>query len=278
MLEIKRLPKGALFDVELLQIGSLPETPEPHRHEYYEIFWVLAGKGTQSIDFVQYEMTPNKMFFITPGQVHDVHILPDSIYAISFNAEFIDAQQLTKATIDKLFLQNRAAKPFIELDDVGNKHLGSIIKVVVDELERGSPDNDLLVSLLVSFLRYVTRYLIEQHSPLRSQDIRMLKLLELIDKEFIKHKDTGYYSNRLAMTSKRLNELAKGQFGKTVTQLVHEKVIVEARRMLTFTEKTVKTIAIELGFDDVSYFCRFFKRLTGLPPQRYREKWFAQPR
>jgi AraC-like DNA-binding protein len=275
MLEIKRLPDGASFDVEFLGIGSIPESPKPHRHEYFEIFWILSGNGRQSIDFVEYEMSPNKMFFITPGQVHDVHELSDNIYAISFNAEFINSQVQSQLPIDKLFLQNRSEKPYIVLDEQGNKDLSNLIKIIENEFNTNSSDKDLMSMLLVSFLRYVMRYLESEVRSYSLKDTRMVKLLKLIDEHFHSRKDASFYAEQLAMTNKRLNELSKEQFGHTVTQLIHDKIIVEARRMLAFTDKTIKAIGLELGYEDTSYFGRFYKRLSGTTPQQFREKWFS---
>lgn len=278
MLEVKRLPNGASFDVEFIGAGSLPESPQPHRHEYFEIFWILSGEGRQSIDFVEYEMLPREIFFITPGQVHDVHDLPENFYAISFNAEFIDSQAKSQLPIDKLFIQNRSNKPFITLDDTGDKHLKGLVSIIEDELAGDTPDNDMMSNLLVSFLRYVMRYLEAEVNLYTQKDPRMLSVLKLIDENFHERKDTGFYSGKLAMTNKRLNELTKEQFGKTITQLLHDKVIVEARRQLAFSDKTIKTISYELGYKDTSYFCRFFKNLSGLSPQGFREQWYeSQP-
>lgn len=273
MLEIKQIPDGALFSVDFVGEGAAPETPEPHRHEYFEIFWILSGEGKQSIDFVEHEMRARRMFFITPGQVHDVHVLPGTLYAISFNAEFINLQQSSQLPMDKLFLQNRSDQPYVDLDELGDVHLRNVMAIIEQELDAHSPDKDMMSTLLVSFLRYVMRYLNTEVQSYSAKDSRMLKLLKLVDSHFIERKDTGFYSDKLAMTSKRLNELTKDQFSKTVTQLLHDKVIVEARRLLAFTNKTIKSIAFELGYQDTSYFCRFFKRLSGVSPQVFRENW-----
>jgi len=276
MIEIKRLPDGQSFDVEALTVGTLPETPVPHRHEYFEIFWVLEGTGRQSIDFIEYDMNPGQIFFITPGQVHDVHTLPDNIYAISFNAEFIDSEAKSQLPIDRLFLQNRCERPYVFTDAQGSKELRSLIDIISRELQSTSKDKDLMSILLVSFLRYVMRYLDEEDCFHRaSTDMRMVKLLKLIDSNFRERKDTGFYSDNLAMTSKRLNELSKTQFSRTVTELIHEKTIVEARRKLAFTDETIKRISLNLGYKDTSYFCRFFKRVSEQSPQSFRDTWKA---
>ena len=221
-------------------------------------------------------MLPGKMFFITPGQVHDVHELPDSLYAISFNAEFISRHQASQLAIDKLFLQNRSDKPYIQIDKCGETHLRSLITIIEQELITPTPDKDMMSYLLVSFLRYAMRYLENEVKSYSPQDPRMVNVLKLIDHHYKQRKDAGFYSDKLAITSKRLNELTKQQFSKTVTQLIHDKVLVEARRLLAFTNNTIKSIAFELGYPDTSYFCRFFKRLSGESPQVFRQNWHGE--
>lgn len=263
-----------MFDVDLLDIGAKPETPTPHRHEYYEIFWVLQGKGSQSIDFEEYLMEPGRMFFITPGQIHDVHVLPDKLYAISFKAEFIKSESQIQSSINKLFVHNFSDQPYIEISDQGQTDLLKIIDVIDAELTSDTANQDLLSTLMAVFIQYVTRFVSGGgDSEGKSSDDRMLKLLTLVDQYYHVRKDAGFYSDKLSITSKRLNELARERFSKTITQMIHDRVIVEACRELAFSHKTVKTIAFGLGYKDVSYFCRFYKRVTGKSPQEFRQDW-----
>lgn len=92
----------------------------------------------------------------------------------------------------------------------------------------------------------------------------------LLDAHFRRQKQTLFYAEQLSLSTKRLNELSKKYFGKTVAQLIHEKIMVEAKRELIYTNRTIKAIALELGFEDVAYFTRYFKRATGLTPQTFR--------
>ena len=276
MLTIKQIPDGGVFSVDFVGLDATPETPEPHRHEYFEIFWTLAGEGRHSIDFVQYEMKAGRMFFISPGQVHDVDDLPDALYAISFNAEFINAQQSSQTSIEQLFLQHQTQPPYIDLDHKGSENLKGVMRIIDQELERQNPDNNLMSHLLVSLLRYVMRYLTCQTSLDNKTDNRMIRLLKLMDEHYVQRRDTGFYSDKLAITSKRLNELTREKFSKTVTQMLHDKVTVEARRLLVFSDKTIKSIAFQLGYQDTSYFCRFFKRQSGMTPAEFRANWHNQ--
>lgn len=261
-----------MFDIELLDEPAI-ETPIPHRHEYFEIFWVLEGEGYQSIDFLEFPMLANKVFFIAPGQVHDVKQVPNKFCAISFNAEFINAESQSQLPIDRLFLQNRSDKPYLTLDEKGKEDIRSLVNILIKEKNSTTADKALMSTLLLAFLRYMMRYLDDHKDYTSSADLRMVRLLELIDDHFKTHKEVTFYAEKLAMTGKRLNELSKEQFSKTVTQLLHDKVIVEARRELAFSHKSIKTISIELGYKDTSYFCRFFKRLSGKSPQSFRFDW-----
>ncbi|BDY07031.1 AraC family transcriptional regulator [Ferrimonas sp. YFM] len=272
MIEVKRLPEGVPLDVEFLQRPGR-QTPHPHRHEYFQIFWVLEGEGSQSIDFREFPMMPGQVFFIAPGQVHDVHAMPQKMVSVSFNPEFISSREYCQQPIDRLFLRNRSTEPYISLDELGGGELLGLLEMVGRELARELPDRDLMSALLVGYLRYMMRYLDEGDDSDTMADKRMVRLLNLIDDNFRERKDVAMYAQQLSMTSKRLNELSKQRFSRTVTQLIHDKVTVEARRELAFTQKTIKTISFKLGYKDTSYFCRFFKRMSGQSPQAFRSEW-----
>ena len=123
-------------------------------------------------------------------------------------------------------------------------------------------------------MRYVARYGDSEKRKATIRDERVIRLFELIGEHFLQHRKTGYYADQLALTGKRLNELTKQQTGKTVTGLIHERIVLEAHRELAFTTKTVKTIAMELGYEDPAYFCRFFRKMTHESPAGFRGRVF----
>ena len=98
-------------------------------------------------------------------------------------------------------------------------------------------------------------------------------MVALIDNDYIHHKSVAYYADKLTMTSKRLNEITKISLGKTVSQMIHDRTILEAKRYLSLSENSVKTIAHQLGFEDPYYFIKYFKKNTTLTPTQYRNQY-----
>lgn len=269
---IRQLPDGKFIDIEFVNLEGGIEYVGPHRHEYFEIFWVLEGEGCHSIDFVQYPLVPGRLYFIKPGQVHESRELADRMYAISFNPDLISPDFRSQLAIEKVFLQNRVAHPFILIDEEGEEALKQLLDVMSNEISKPSFDRDLLSLLMTSFLRFVMRYRPEDDENLHQSDERMTKLLAYIDEYYTTNKEAKFYAEKMALTTKRVNELTRLHFSKTLTQLIHDRVILEACRQLVFTNSTVKSIALDLGYEDTAYFSRFFRKITLKSPQQFREE------
>lgn len=273
-IDIRTLPDSQPVIVELIRFSKGLEYIGPHRHKYYEIFWVLEGEGSHSIDFVEYPLSPGRVYFITPGQVHEGHSVPKLMYSISFNPDFVSPDYRSQLDIEQIFSQSSTNTPFVAMDNLGTSELSSLLNLTIRESESKQADMQLLSSLITSFLRYLMRYRPEEQAGHSRTDQRMVKLMAQIEDHFRHHKDTPFYSDKLALTSKRVNELTRKHFSKTVTQLVHDRIILEAKRELAYTNKTIKAIALDLGFDDVTYFSRFFRKQSTESPKGFREKMF----
>ena len=136
MLEVKTLPAGVVLEIEHLKRPDSLETKDPHRHEYFEIFWVIEGEGCHSIDFEEYPLTSGLIYFITPGQVHHVHSLPHTLVAISFNANLIRSDARSQQILEHIFFKNRSSHPSIRIDDEGKGVLDSLLKIAGTELKK----------------------------------------------------------------------------------------------------------------------------------------------
>ncbi|MET4693010.1 helix-turn-helix domain-containing protein [Endozoicomonas lisbonensis] len=274
MLEVKKLPTGTLLDIENVKKTDGIESIEPHRHQYFEIFWVISGEGSHSIDFMNYPLCSGLIYFITPGQVHHVHDLPDGLYAISFCSSLISSDFRSQKILEQIFFNNRSYHPSISVDSRGKQALKKLLEILSTELGSPDCDNELINMLFTGFLRYLMRYQPVRDDIPKANDERMTFLLSLIDSHYTDRRNADFYADKLSLGSKRVNELSQKYFSKTVTQLIHEKILVEARRQLAFTTRTVKAISYDLGYQDVAYFSRFYKKATGESPQDFRHNWF----
>ena len=102
------------------------------------------------------------------------------------------------------------------------------------------------------------------------QDIRVSKVLSLIDKHYINERSTDFYAREVNLSNKRMNELTKKAVGHTVKQLIDQRLLLEAKRMISSGASSFKEIAFSLGFSEASYFTRFFKEQSGCTPEQFR--------
>lgn len=133
--------------------------------------------------------------------------------------------------------------------------------------------NALIEHLLKSILVLVVRHLssLSHDVPTNSDETLIKRLKVLVNNQFKNHWKTTDYASQLNVSEKKLNRVTHQAFGKTVVQLVHERLILEAKRNLVYTQKSVEEIGYDLGFKDAGYFSRFFKRQEKLTPGKYRK-------
>lgn len=242
-----------------------------HRHDFYEILWLQQEDGKHLIDFSEYSLKSNHIFFLKPGQINKFTSETVKGYIIDFNEEFFYREPQ-----DKLILSELHQTPYIKLLPESEATIRSLIGLIYNEYLLKNYCSNLLraylKALLINLVRGVEN---TPNLPNISSDIeRVACLNSLLEDNFRVRKDTRFYADSLSLTPKRLNEVIKQVIGKTVTQLIHNRLILEAKRELAFSQHSVKNIAFELGFEDPPYFSRFFKKITGIYPQQYRNKWF----
>ena len=248
---------------------------EAHRHDYYHILFVKNGEGKHTIDFKTYEIKPNSIFFISPGQVHSVEFNHNAeAYVLTFNADFILLNGSVEKLMDYPFFHSISNQPFVYLPEHSLK-----IKHVLDEMYAECMANEngkdkMLRTLLEVFLIRVSRlykpaFISEVPNHLSYQ---LRKLERLIDTHYKEYKQLSAYADMMHFSPKHLNSLCKKGLNKTVTNLIHERTLTEAKRLLLFTNNTISEIAYGLGFADKSYFMRFFKRHTSQTADSFRKQ------
>lgn len=250
------------------------------RNNYFTIIIVTAGEGVAKVDFCEYPFQENSLFAFYPYQPFLLQSKGDLVgYCIQFHHDFFCIYRHHKeiATNGILF-NNIYQQPFISLDESSRASLLNFIKEIIGELKIDALRRDeVIVSYLKIFLVIATRIKLEQQSVQEAEAVNAKQLLivqnlrNAIEDNFREKHAPSDYADLLHLTPPVLSRIAKTHFRKPLSELISERIIIEAKRELYLTPKTIKEIAYELGYEDEYYFSRFFKSKTDISPQSYRE-------
>jgi AraC-like DNA-binding protein len=250
----------------------------PHRHNYYEILFFNASGGTHEIDFTSFPIRKNSLHFISPEQVHllrrDKKV---SGYVLSFSKDFCYEETTGVEFIDSFpFFNNPYAAPIVRLREIEKKYISEIIEKINSEyFSPGEDMANVLSAYLTILLITAKRFYKPENSsgkiiPPRTELTRRFK--KEVEKNFLKIKSVSGYSKLLHITSGHLNDTVHHDTGRTASEIIHERIILEAKRLLYRSEKSVKEIAYALDYDDPSYFVKFFKTHTKDTPENFRRQ------
>lgn len=245
---------------------------QPHKHDFYMILLITAGSGTHTIDFQSYDVVPDVAFVMTPGQVHSWNLSSDTdgIF-IFFRPEFYQMHLHEDALIDFPFFHSLNANPRIPFKK--DKLMDVMLEEMYLEFSKDDKtDPRLLRSYLEILLRKLARnYKVNHQIRMDKAVYKIRKVEQLIEENFKKLKHPSDYADLMHITPSYLNTICKENVGKTLGELIHERIILEAKRLFAYTDLSVKEVTNHLGFTDNSYFVRFFKKHTALTPDQFKE-------
>ena len=251
---------------------------DPHRHNYYSIIWPFSGAGKHIIDFREYALQTDHIFFVSPYQVHQVLITsPLSGYVILFTSEFLDRNSIRNDFILnlRLFKSSDETPPLPVNRETVNK-----LRLFADSMMNAFQDReDLFLETIGAYLKL---FLIEcnglctLYPGSNLQDIEVSKTLvknfrELVERKYPRNHQVKDYAEILNVTPNYLNEVIKTSINIPAKEFIQSRLILEAKRMVVFTGKSAKEIGFELGFEDPSHFSKFFKSNAGQSLQEFRE-------
>lgn len=259
-------------EFEIMRFDEMdePEVDDIHKHTFYEILWTEKGISKQTIDYKEYEVLPNSLFFISPNQLHQFEEWkPLKGGTILFTEDFFLLNHNNKDKLFELsFLDNFYANPCIQLDKRNFADIKQTIDLISNEQKRTDKSQSITQSLLHILLAQVQRCIdIETEKPISKKYLIIFKQFKnLLDKHFAKNRTTTFFAQQLHITAHHLNLITKDVTGKTASEVIRARSILEAKRLLTFTDMTVSEIAFELNYTDSSYFAKSFKAETDLSP------------
>ncbi|NEM97706.1 helix-turn-helix domain-containing protein [Pontibacter burrus] len=255
-----------------LQELSCQSYKQPLVSEYYNIF-LLEGSGAISIDFVEYTYSGKIALFTSPYQY--ITIASDTdlpIRQLAFHGDFYCIEyHKQEVACNGLLFNNIYKQPFIPLFD---NELDAIFDKIRSETALNQPYSEPILrtylQLILAIGSRIKRQQQDLVTTLPPQPIEQFR--ELLELHFITHRSADFYAAELAMAPGTFAKKCKKYFGKSPLQLLQERVVLEAKKQLHLTHKSVKEVAAVLNFSDEHYFSRFFKKHTGVSPTVFREK------
>jgi len=245
---------------------------ELHRHDFFFIIALQKGEGTHEIDFTTYTVSAHSVFIMRPGQVHQLQLKADSTgFIVEFSREFYHP----KDKLSTQRLRKASNKDYCKLEKGRFEKLFTILTHIFQEYhekEEGYLDA-ITTNLAFFFIEFIRQSpnpkgTVTAANPY-SQD-RLEEFMELMDNHIVTQKQVSQYSDLMNLSPYQLNEITKATVGKTASGLINDHIILEAKRYLLATTNQIKEIADQLGYEDASYFIRFFKKQTGYSPETFR--------
>lgn len=246
-----------------------PISQKTHKHDFFYMLFLKDGKGKHEIDFVDFPVQPNSLFLMAPGQVHQLYLEDNSIgYMMGFEIGFYPSQNESFQIFQKAKKLNYFNIPLGKLQIVSN-----LFENIHKEYNLKNAQSLFLIKSYLDILFVQLSRIIEKEGGFAGdfhESEKSEELINLIEKNFKLWKNAAQYAEELNISISSLNSLTKGIYNKTCTQLIQHRILLEAKRLLIVTNLQISEISYELGYEDPSYFIRFFKNKIGVTPKVFR--------
>lgn len=247
------------------------------RLSYYDITVITSGNGTFTIDNHEQELKQGKVFFSAPGQIRKWNIIDTPKgYVLIFENEFLctffnDTQFIKRLSYFNLY-DNPPVLELISADFLKLTDLFKDIKAEILSFKRN--DKHMLRALLYQILIFLHRkFIVVYPAPDHSTMNRYVDhFAQLVETYGFQHRNVDYYAQQLCITSGHLNSLIKAHCGISAKRYILNKTILEAKRLLLYTEMTIDQIADHLHYENSNYFAKIFREHTDITPLNFRKQ------
>jgi len=247
-------------------------------YNYYSMVLLTKGKGRLTADFSEYEFRENSLITFSIYQTY--RIKADGEFKgllINFHPDFFCIHKHQKeVACNGVLFNNIYESPQVQLTESEMILLTSLVEQLKVEMQKTAvAQYELMIAYLKIFLINASRIKIDTQlikaSGMEKEPFILKTLKDAIEENYKCKHSPSDYADLLNISTKALNRISKTHFNKTLSNLIAERIIIEAKRELYLSAKPVKIIAYELGFNDEFYFSRFFKNNADVSPQIYRD-------
>ncbi|WP_165027202.1 AraC family transcriptional regulator [Dysgonomonas sp. ZJ279] len=245
-----------------------------HRDDYYMFLFLEMAEGMLTIDFEEIKLTENTVLYVRPGQVHyAVSKLKTKGWYLSIDSVLVEKNY--KNMFEEQFFTQRP----ITLDASVSVRMSETANLLYTSMQADATlfSNGIILGLANIFIGIIAEQYINhkgillQHKSRSAQIAHQFK--EVLSENYKAIKRPIEYAKILNYSLSHLNESVKGITGFSVSYWVHQQIVLEAKRLLYFTDMDVKEVAFSLGYEDHTYFSRLFSKVVGVPPSKFRRKF-----
>lgn len=273
-------PGNSSSELKVLNLARLLKqeglTESVHRHDFYFLLIITEGHGTHTIDFNTYKTEPGMVFLLRPGQIHELNLRKGGAgFVLQFAGDFVPHASESLRKKFKIIGQHNVISFTKEsLAPIAQSAEKIYAESQTDAIEKNEA---IRLHLHLIFIELYRR-LVEQESVSRQggDDFNQQQLytfLELLEQNFHLKKRVSDYADMMNLTPYQLNNITRSALNKSVSKLINDQILLEAKRLLLTTSHQVNHIAFDLGFEDPSYFIRFFKKHLGASPTVFRQNF-----
>jgi AraC family transcriptional activator of pobA len=250
---------------------------EPHRHSYFTILLIKSAKGKHIIDFNEFDLMPFQVYFISPGQVHQLLETEKSYgFGLTFSPQFMMENGIDNRFIEDLHLfQDFGFSPPLALNKTEFKTLETIALEIENTLDKHQKFKyqavgALLKLFLINCNNACSLSQEENTQTVQASVILLRNFKNLLNQNYKNWHKVNEYAAELHITSDYLNVAVKSLTGKSAKEHIQSRILTAAKRLLRFSALTNKLIAYELGFSEPANFSQFFKKCTGISPSKFK--------
>jgi AraC family transcriptional regulator, transcriptional activator of pobA len=267
------------FYFDLVRLQDRDDIPRGflHRHNYYHLLWMSRASGTHMLDFAHFDVCDHSVFFLSPGQVHawTSSVKPYG-YVLNFSTDFFARMFPCADDVAKFpFFHPSQGNSALYLTQAEHDALLPLLGDMEREARDRQPGfTDVVQASLLILLTRLRRLRPDsgQAGDVGPHQALTRRFTMLVDTHYLRFATIGQYAEALCVSDRQLNDAVKRTLARTASQVVQERVVLEAKRWLSNTETGIAEIAFRLNIEDPAYFARFFKKQTGLTPGEFRRK------
>ena len=264
---------------DFFEIGDMDHN-KPHVHTFYEIIWFKEAGGVHTVDFQDYEIKKDMLVFLAPGQVHHFNgTKRNKGLTIKMCADFLnEGSDDESSSIMFNVFNSFSEKPYCTIEpDVAAKldqfvHSIETEKQNTSEFGHNAMMRYIIKIMLIFIHRNGTIKDDESQHEMKASHKLFMRFRKLLEEQYTSIHTVKEYADQLNVSSKTLSNSVMECSGQTPLEFINKRILLESKRLLRFSNQMIKEIGYNMGFEDPSYFVKFFKRYTGYLPLDFREE------